>query len=292
MGILTNLRRGVNPHISEPKPRFSSNSLGYRADIQIIRGVSVIAVILFHTFKNSFPNGYLGVDAFFVVSGFVVTPLISEIASKKYAIQQLAAYKSFLVKRFFRLFPALSTTLIGSSLAILFFARISDITRFSRQGILSIFSLGNFGAYRFQPDYFSQEENILVHTWSLSIEGQFYVLAPVAVIILGMFAKKKKWIKLIVIAAVFFLSLSFYMNFGFILSIYNGIGISDPVAASFYLIFGRIWQFLAGGLLHYWKIRLFNIKGLFWWDPFCVVLSSPLEIDHRISGLLVVFLAG
>jgi peptidoglycan/LPS O-acetylase OafA/YrhL len=79
--------------------------------IQVLRGISVSAVILFHTFPSSFKAGYLGVDLFFIISGFVVAPLINNVIESQSLISEL---KSFYVKRYWRLIPALTFTLIAT----------------------------------------------------------------------------------------------------------------------------------------------------------------------------------
>ena len=131
----------------------------------------------FHAFETHFPLGYLGVDIFFVISGFVVTPLILRIHSEKF-LYWIIELKSFYKKRFFRLAPALAGTLAFSAVAVLLFGNLNDHQKFTRQGIASVLLIGNYGASRYSGDYFSPNPNPLVHTWSLSVEEQIYIILP------------------------------------------------------------------------------------------------------------------
>jgi peptidoglycan/LPS O-acetylase OafA/YrhL len=136
----------------------------YRNDIQALRGVAVLAVLLFHAFDTIFPKGYLGVDVFFVISGFVVTPLILRIftgASPQSVYKELRA---FYRRRFFRLAPALTVTLAFTAALLFLIGPISDHQRIARSGIATLLLVGNLGAYKYAGNYFSPNPNPLVHT--------------------------------------------------------------------------------------------------------------------------------
>ena len=157
----------------------------YRQDIQVLRGLAVLAVVVFHANETLFPLGYLGVDIFFVISGFVVTPLILRIFSEYEGGESRSSnIRLFYRRRFYRLAPALAVTLIFSVVSIFLFAPISIHERFARQGIATLLLIGNLGAYRYSGDYFSSNPNPLVHTWSLSVEEQIYIFLPILLILL------------------------------------------------------------------------------------------------------------
>ena len=142
----------------------------YRGDIQVFRGIAVLAVVLFHFKESYFPLGYLGVDVFFVISGFVVTPLILRIFTDQENKEgRFSNLNSFYTRRFYRLAPALAVTLAISAISIFLLGPIDDHQRFALQGIATLLFVGNVGSYKYSGDYFSPNTTPLVHTWSLSV---------------------------------------------------------------------------------------------------------------------------
>ena len=105
----------------------------YRRDIQILRGIAVLAVVLFHANETYFPFGYLGVDVFFVISGFVITPLILRIFTDQVNGGRLHNLKQFYTRRFYRLAPALAFNLVFSAVIIFLLGPIVDHERFALQ---------------------------------------------------------------------------------------------------------------------------------------------------------------
>ena len=219
-----------------------------RSDIQVLRGLAVCAVILFHASERTFPNGYLGVDAFFVISGFVITPKLCEIFEnyQKGNDRLLTGIKSFFVHRLLRLIPALLVTLVLSGLLLFFLAPYEDQKRIGMQGLATIFALGNFGAYKYSGDYFTPNPNPLVHTWSLSVEEQIYIFIPFAMVL---------WITVLrrntktLFGTMAVLSLILFTFPDLESKIYSPIGLSLE-GFGFYSPFARLWQFCIGGLIY------------------------------------------
>jgi peptidoglycan/LPS O-acetylase OafA/YrhL len=151
----------------------------FRPDIQVMRGIAVLSVVLFHFRENIFSTGYLGVDVFFVISGFVVTPLLVRIfenqSSRRSILRKLLG---FYRRRFYRLAPAMGATLVLSAILIFLLGNVNDLERFSKQGLATLLLIGNFGAYEYSGEYFSPNPNPLVHMWSLSLEEQIYIGMP------------------------------------------------------------------------------------------------------------------
>lgn len=148
----------------------------FRLDVQILRGISVLAVIFFHAFERKFPNGYLGVDIFFVISGFIVTPLIWNVFARwqeSSTREKVQALKSFYIRRFTRLAPAFAAALVFAYLMTFAFGPVSGHLRVANQGLASIFLIGNMGAYLYSGgNYFAPNPNPLVHLWSLSYDSE------------------------------------------------------------------------------------------------------------------------
>ena len=202
----------------------------YRPDIDGLRAVAVLAVVIFHAFPSSLKGGFIGVDIFFVISGFLISTIIYK------GLQTgTFSFADFYSRRIRRIFPAL-LVVISATLAFGFFILSAD--EFSRLGKLVAAGIGfvaNLVLWS-EAGYFDAETATkpLLHLWSLGIEEQFYVVWP----LLLLFAWKRKFKLLAVISIA--LALSFISN---ILGIRN-----DPVA-TFYSPLTRMWELLFGGLL-------------------------------------------
>ena len=185
----------------------------FRRDIQVLRGLAVLAVVLFHAKESYFPLGYLGVDVFFVISGFVVTPLIMRIFTVQDNEEgRLSKLGDFYKRRFYRLAPAFAVTLTISAFCIFLLGPITDHQKFFRQGIASLLLAGNVGAHRYSGDYFSPNPNPLVHTWSLSVEEQIYIFLP---LILILFVHNLRSLKKITTVVLGFISAISFISFLF-----------------------------------------------------------------------------
>jgi peptidoglycan/LPS O-acetylase OafA/YrhL len=155
--------------------RFMKKTNGFLPHIEGMRAVAVLAVLLNHIEHSWLPGGYLGVDMFFVISGFVITrSLLNREVSSIWS-----AIKIFYVKRFKRLLPALVVMLVIT----MFLIRIVNPNTFTTYltAITSVFGLSNIFLYSSSVDYFGETIalNPLMHTWSLGVEEQFYMVFPV-----------------------------------------------------------------------------------------------------------------
>ena len=147
--------------------------------IQALRGISVIAVFLYHVDSKLFPNGYLGVNIFFIISGYVMAPKIEEIFHSR--IQLRKNLIKFFQKRFYRLAPAFCF-IASINLILLFpFTLISEQNRVLKQTLLAYFGFGNLGAYKYANNYFHPNELAVIHYWSLSTELQIYFFVPIVI---------------------------------------------------------------------------------------------------------------
>jgi hypothetical protein len=258
-----------------------STETKYRIDIQALRGLSVLAVVLFHTNESLFPLGYLGVDVFFVISGFVVTPLILRIFTEQALAGRLSNLKYFYLRRFYRLAPAFGVVVSVSVILIFFLGPALDHQKFTEQGIATLLLLGNLGAYKFSGDYFSPNPNPLVHTWSLSVEEQIYLLLPLLLLLVinnGRRPKSLTGMVLIVFAPISFISFLFPT---ILQPLYFRAGIATASQFSFYSPVDRFWQFALGGLSFLLIDRYQN-----------VLKKIPRKYNLVLAILLVILLFG
>lgn len=226
--------------------------LNLRPEIQILRGLAVLAVVLFHFNPQVFSLGYLGVDVFFVISGYLITPkIVSIFNGDRNNSQTYSLIKKFILKRFYRLIPAMATC-VGTTLVLfMIFGSLNDLNRFLKQALYSLFFVANLGAYKTSGDYFNPDSNPLTHMWSLSLEFQYYMFLPIILYISHkMIARTNQLIvSLNTIAILLFLSLALFIfpqiELNILRNLYNNV--TDQFL--YYSPFSRSWQFLFGGIV-------------------------------------------
>ena len=213
----------------------------YIQEIQSLRGVAIIMAFLFHLNQDVFSYGYLGVDIFFVISGFVITKIIYE-----RSVEGTFSFKNFFVSRFLRLMPALFVMVLFTSFFILLTYKFqaSPDTQINT-GLLSLLGLSNYYLLYLKNDYFNSfDESVFEHTWTLSMEFQFYLVLPFLLFFLYKFFKDK----LKLYSYTFFFIL-------FIFLIYNLANENE----FFYQTESRIWEFIVGILTFFLlKKKLLN----------------------------------
>lgn len=209
-----------------------SQSLKYRPEIDGLRCLAVLPVICFHINKQWLPGGYLGVDVFFVISGFLVTSIIlGQLAMGHFSLL------SFWQRRIKRLLPAAVCVLLVSSLLYDTLFYHPDLRPFSVQKIASLFSFSNIYFWRQPGGYFgtAAENSPFLHFWSLSVEEQYYFFYPVFLILLYHRLRQRLFTAIASITAI-----------SFVLFVYGAIYYPT---ATFYLLPTRVWQLGAGCLL-------------------------------------------
>jgi peptidoglycan/LPS O-acetylase OafA/YrhL len=156
--------------------------------------------------------------------------------------------RTFYKRRFYRLAPALIVTLLGSLILLILFASSSDLKKSGLQALYTLGFAGNIGAFRLAGDYFHNNGNPLIHTWSLSIEEQIYFALPVIFVLLYFVWKKVNQRFFFVLFALTLLSFLSWIDFLDTSSVYSRIGIRDVSSFSFYSPIERFWQFGIGGV--------------------------------------------
>ena len=154
----------------------------YHHYIDGLRAIAVVLVMLFHLEPEIFKGGYLGVDVFFVISGFV----ISQSIYKNYLKTNTVQIGSFYLRRLKRLYPALVAMVSVTTLVYFFLGFLWDTNLLIKSSVTSILAVSNFYYLKQADNYFHQDLiNPLLHTWSLGIEEQFYLIFPL--LMLGLF---------------------------------------------------------------------------------------------------------
>lgn len=207
------------------------NSLKYRADIDGLRAIAVLSVIFFHLNIPGFSGGFVGVDVFFVISGFLITSIIlKEIEDGNFSVAR------FYERRIRRIFPALFPVIIFTLIvgAVFFnFRTFKDLG----QSITATTLFSSNILFWYRGGYFaaSSLQKPLLHTWSLAVEEQFYIFFPLLLLLISRYGKKKyfQWLLAIGIASL-------------LLSV---IGVYRNQEAAFYWVPTRAWELLVGSLL-------------------------------------------
>ncbi len=178
-----------------------SKVVTYRPDIDSLRALAVLSVIIFHFDKTWLPGGFLGVDIFFVISGFLITLILHrEMGSGSFS------FKNFYIRRIKRILPAFFVVLISSVVIAAFLFTPADFRLLGQSAIASILFAANLYFARGQK-YFdpAQDEKPLLHIWSLSVEEQYYFVFPLLLLLVI----RKHWkIQFCFLAALMLLSLS------------------------------------------------------------------------------------
>jgi peptidoglycan/LPS O-acetylase OafA/YrhL len=240
----------------------------FRPDLEGLRGVAILAVLLFHAGVPGTEGGFVGVDVFFVLSGFLITGLLlrERVESGRISLG------NFYARRARRILPAAAVVLLGILIASWFVLAPLDIPAVAGDVLASILFVGNIRFALQATDYFAADvvRSPVLHYWSLGVEEQFYMLWPLLLVV-AMKVGRPRVSAGIVVGIVFVVSLAFAI-------VYTGI--EAPWA--FYSLPGRAWQLALGGML---AVGAIGIARLPWqvtatagWLGLAAIVASVLLI--------------
>lgn len=205
-------------------------SLVYRPDIDGLRAVAVLAVVAYHAAPGWLPGGFIGVDVFFVISGFLITRILAgQLAEGRWSLAD------FYARRIRRIFPALGLVLLASLAAGWWLLLPGQLAKLGQHGLLGAGFVANIG-YWLETGYFDAlaQDKPLLHLWSLGVEEQFYLVWP-----LLMWAAWRRGVGLRTLA----------LGLAGLSLLINIVGVSLWPSATFYLPPARLWELLTGAVL-------------------------------------------
>ena len=243
-----------------------------RLDIQVLRALAILAVVGYHFLPQIAPNGYLGVDIFFVISGFLITGLLI----REFENTRTIVFKDFFARRAKRLLPAAFVTILFSLLISFLIAPKSWWAQTWNEALASIFYVQNWLLLSKEVDYLQQDAAIspFQHFWSLSVEEQFYFIWPLLMLASLMVWKSR-------VSPIIAISLLGAASFAWF--------VSDDSAGAFFNTFGRIWEFAFGALV---ALGLRNFRGtsslaLLGWGLMVSAIYLPME-NKTVTVLAVI----
>ena len=203
----------------------------YRSDIDGLRALAILPVLLFHAHIPGFSGGYVGVDIFFVISGYLITGIIArEVDGGTFSLVR------FYERRFRRIIPALSLMILAVLAAAAWLYLPGDLEGVPRSALAATLFAANLWFFT-DTGYFAGGADVkpVLHTWSLGVEEQFYIGLPILLLLLARFAPRRRSV---VIGIIALLSLGLAIAFQ-----------RDTSGFTFYLLPARAWELLAGSLL-------------------------------------------
>ncbi len=219
-----------------------------------LRAVAVLAVVFYHYGFWQVPGGFIGVDIFFVISGFLITCIIHrEMADGHFTIRH------FYERRIRRIFPALFAMLTVASIAAWFLLFPVDFEAYAKSLVATAFFSTNFEFWR-EVGYFDVAASLkpLLHLWSIAVEEQFYLLFPALLLLVG---TSSRWKLLSVVGILLIASFAFSLW-----------AVSDSSSTAFYLLPSRMWELMMGGV-----VALAPLSSLSrWWHEVVALAGAAL----------------
>lgn len=249
--------------------------MNFRKDINGLRAIAVISVVLFHFNESWMPGGFAGVDVFFVISGFLMTGIIFRGIEQK----DLSILK-FYVARANRIIPAMALLCLALLVFGWFYLTPLEYRYLGKHAASSVGFISNF-VYWSEAGYFdaASHEKWLLHTWSLSVEWQFYILYPLVLVTMRKFVSIEAMKKMLVVGT----------TLGLIFCVYSTY---QWPSASYYLFPARAWEMMMGGVAYLYPFTLQESrKKLVEWLGLILIIASYFLIsaENPWPGYLAIF---
>ncbi len=255
-----------------------------RLDIQALRAIAVVAVVIYHFWPNSLIGGFMGVDVFFVISGFLMTATLMRdaqaVITAKHKTKAAASFLvSFYARRIKRLIPAASIALLGTLGLVLLSGNLSLIQETARQITAAALFVQNWFLANSSVDYLANTDPTAVqHFWSLSLEEQFYMVWPL--LLLGILLissslyiiyRKKYYASFAVVPVV--LLIAAFFAFGYQLT-------QSQSSLAYFVTPARVWELLLGALLAFLPaIKNYDLRLLLPWIGFAMICYALYSWD-------------
>ncbi|WP_269082787.1 acyltransferase family protein [Allosalinactinospora lopnorensis] len=261
--------------VASSKPAAPSAQRRFFPEVQGLRALAVIIVLIYHVDHELLPGGYVGVDIFFVISGFLITTLMLREASTHGRV----SLTGFYIRRIRRILPAATLVLVATGIASFLLLPSTRLQDTALQLIASAAYVENLFLAQQSVDYLAAETaaSPVQHFWSLAVEEQFYLLWPL--LFVGWLALSPRWRTSTVILAM----TSAIVVVSFVWSVW--LVSTDPQPA-YFLPQGRMWELAVGGVLAILLTRWQPPEGVRWvlgWAGIAAIMTAVLTYD---SGTL------
>lgn len=230
--------------------------MNYRPDIDGLRAIAVLSVVVHHAFPDALPGGFVGVDIFFVISGYLITTLVRDALD-----EGRFSLADFYARRARRILPALLVVMSAALVAGWFVQTALQYSALGKTAAAAAMFVANFSLWQ-DANYFAwtSRSTILLHLWSLSVEEQFYIFWPLALAALAAFPRLVVPATLAIVGASFFYGLE---------------AAQVDQSRAFYWLPSRMWELGVGGVLALLRLRSEN-------------LAAPLSLASSLAGLCVI----
>ncbi|MFV0477286.1 MAG: acyltransferase family protein [Parahaliea sp.] len=241
----------------------------YRADIDGLRAIAVLSVVIFHLGVSQFVGGYIGVDVFFVISGYLITSLITARME-----QGTFSLIDFYGRRIRRLFPPLMAMVIATFIAAAVILFPQDFIPFSGSAVAALFSLSNIVFYS-EAGYWAAASELkpLLHTWSLGVEEQFYLLWPALLLFVLGHQRSHRLLPIALLLTITSFALCAWWT-------------PRDTSAAFYLLPFRIFEFALGALIiPLSRAQFYRRISASWWSRDLLLVTGLTLIVWSVFNL-------